>query len=351
MGPFPGDIPHPEKSGLFLYLNTNKKGVTLNLKMTAGRDLLRRLVSEWADVVVENFHPHVLPSLGLGYESLSKLQPRLVMTSISNYGQTGPYRDFEAEDINIQALGGIIKLTGDPDKAPNKLGGYFAEYTGGMYAATGTAIARYYASTSGEGQHVDISLLEPLATGLGPSLTAYGYMGAVSNRQGGGQDGWWPWGLFEAADGHVAIGIRREWMQVVQMMEDVPELADPKYDVASVRSDDRQVLDDLVAPSLKAMTKREFYAKAQSFGAPVGYCATAEDVFSEPHLSKRGYLHVVEHPEAGTITMPGLPWQSSGPATRVTRSPLLGEHNREIYCDTLGLSNDELLTLVREGVL
>src|SRR5262249_49861044 len=157
--PFPQDEPHPEKSALFLHLNTNKRGITLNLKTTAGRDLFKALVRE-VDILVENFSPRVMPSLGLAYESMEALNPRLVMTSISNFGQTGPYRDYRAQDIVIYAVGGPMQQTGVPGREPLKMAGNLMQYQGGAMAATATMVGLSAAQLQGIGQHLDVSLFE-----------------------------------------------------------------------------------------------------------------------------------------------------------------------------------------------
>src|SRR5919204_5999688 len=158
-GPFPQDEPHPEKSALFLHLNTNKRGITLNLKSTAGRDLFKALVRE-VDILVENFSPRVMPSLGLAYETVEQLNPGLVMTSISNFGQTGPYRDYKAQDLVIYAMGGPMQQTGVPEREPLKMAGNLMQYQGGAIAATATMVGLYAAQLQGIGEHVDVGLFE-----------------------------------------------------------------------------------------------------------------------------------------------------------------------------------------------
>ena len=159
IGPFFGDDPHPEKSGLFLYLNTNKRGITLDLKSDAGLNIFRRLV-ETADILVENFSPGVMDRLGLSYEALEKINPRLVMTSISNFGQSGPYRGFKSSELITDAMGGWMTIIGDPEREPLKPGGSQAQFVGGLFGALGTMTAFHGREVNGIGQHVDISLME-----------------------------------------------------------------------------------------------------------------------------------------------------------------------------------------------
>ena len=158
MGPFPGDIPHPEKSGLFLHLNTNKRSVTLDLKSKAGKKIARQLAAE-ADLVVESFRPGVMDRLGLGFEELRASNPRLVMTSISNFGQTGPYRDYKSSDIMVYSMGGEMHSTGLEDREPVKLGANVVLYQAGSVAAVGSAGALFLSQDDGPGQRVDVSIL------------------------------------------------------------------------------------------------------------------------------------------------------------------------------------------------
>src|SRR4029453_3004946 len=184
-GPFPGDVPHLEKSGLFLHLNTNKQSVTINLQHARGQALVRELVKQ-VDVVVENFAPRVLPALGLSYTDLEPLNPRLVMTSISNFGQTGPYRDWRAQDIVIYAMGGAMNLTGLPDRAHPQLALNLMAYQGGNVAAAATMTGVLGAGRLGTGQHIDVSLCEVHAGCIDrrtTSLLGYQYTGEPGYRE------------------------------------------------------------------------------------------------------------------------------------------------------------------------
>ena len=187
MPPFAGDDPHPDKSLPFLYLNTNKRSVTLDLKSETGRQILRRLADE-SDLVVENFRPRTMPSLGFTYESLSATNPSLVMVSISNFGQTGPYRDYEATDIVEYALSGLQYIFGDNDREPLKHGFNQAQFKAGTDAASAALIALFHRAMSGKGQWVDISIQECVATGLRDTTSAFAYTArlqvAPSKRSG-----------------------------------------------------------------------------------------------------------------------------------------------------------------------
>src|SRR3989454_7995353 len=207
LGPFPDDVPHPEKSGLFLHLNTNKESVTLNLKLLRGRQLFMRLVAK-ADVVVENFHPRVMTALGLDYPCLRPVNTRLVMTSISNFGQTGPYRDWRAQDIVIYAMGGAMNLTGLPDREPLRLALNLMAYQGGNVAATATMTGVLGAGRLGTGQHIDVALCEVHAGCIDrrtTSLLGYQYPGAPRNREESIGLGVYPVGVIPCQDGYIQV--------------------------------------------------------------------------------------------------------------------------------------------------
>ena len=203
MGPFFHDDPHPEKSGLVLYLNTNKRGITLDLKSRVGKEILQQLV-KGADVLVENFRPRVMDRLGFGYEELEKINPNLVMTSISNFGQTGPYRDYKTSELMTFGMGGKMLATGLPDREPQKLGLTVTIYQSGVSAAIAT-MAGFYAARYQDvrGQHIDVSMMETQAGSIDSrmqNMVAYQYTGRTALRVIGGGAGY-PGGAFACADG------------------------------------------------------------------------------------------------------------------------------------------------------
>jgi len=171
-GPFPDDMPHPEKGALFLYLNTGKKSITLDIAQRTGALFFRRLVEE-AEVVVESFPPGHLTELGLGYESLARIKPRLVMTSVTPFGQDGPYAGYRATNLTALAEGGQMAVTGEPDREPLKNGGYQAEYQAGLHAFAATAVAAFSADATEVGQHIDIAAMECMATALEPYVSSW----------------------------------------------------------------------------------------------------------------------------------------------------------------------------------
>ena len=220
----------PVESGAwFLYLNTSKKSVTLDLKSEKGKEIALKLISG-ADILVENFAPGVMERLGLDYKTLSAINPALVMTSISNYGQTGPYRDWKAAEINLYATGGLMNITGEPDQPPLKEGAPLAQLGAGQNAFVATMTALLHAEDTGEGQYIDLAIAEYATNVLENALMQYSYSGVEFTRVGNRGYGRAAWGIYPCQDGFVGIiaGPDQNWPEVANIMES-QELADPRF--------------------------------------------------------------------------------------------------------------------------
>jgi crotonobetainyl-CoA:carnitine CoA-transferase CaiB-like acyl-CoA transferase len=356
-GPFPHDEPHPEKSALFLHLNTNKRGITLALKTSAGKDLFLDLVRQ-VDVVVENFSPRVMPSLGLDYGTLEPLNPRLVMTSISNFGQTGPYRDYKAQDILIYGMGGAMHQTGVAERAPIKMAGNLMQYHSGTMAATATLVGVYGAQVQGIGQHIDVSLFETHAGTVdrrSTFLMAYAHAGEAMHRQGSGPQGMLPHGIYPCQDGYICIHVTSEWWpRLAQMLERPDLLTNPKFATPAARMhvEHQGEFDAFFYPWLLERTKQDIMERAQAARVLATAVNTPEDVLNDRHFQAREFFVEVAHPEAGGVTQPGPPFRMTETPWRIRRcAPQLGQHNEEIYGGMLGLSSEELVVLREQGVI
>ncbi len=352
MPPFAGDDPHLDKSLPFLYLNSNKRSITLNLKTDAGRGLLHRM-AESADIVVENFRPRSLPAMGITYESLSQNNPALVMVSISNFGQTGPYRDYEATDIVAYALGGIQYIFGSNEREPLKHAFNQAQYKAGTNAASAALIAMYHRMMTGEGQWVDVSIQESIATGLRDTTLAYAYTGAVKWRQPR-EAGEIPRSPVATSDGHVvpiAFG-GPNWDTIVEFLGS-EELADEKFATPELRVRNSTELDRIVSETFAAREKFDLFYRANRVrGLIYGVVQDASELRENPQYIHRDYFREISHPAAGVADMPGPPLNMEGtPWSLNSPAPTLGQHNREVYCDELGLSDDELARMKAEGVV
>lgn len=360
IGPFLNDEPHIEKSGVFLHLNTNKKSVTLNLKTEAGKKILLDLVRD-ADILVESFAPRVLASLGLDYDALTAVNPRLVMTSVSNFGGTGPYRDYKMSEITLYALGGVMYATGIANREPVKLGLTVEQVYAGNVCATATMGAFFSALGDGAGQHVDLSLFEIMVGNQDRAVQAhmtYAYTGVANVRAGGaGALGRniLPTGVYPTADGYVQLfTLQPHWDRICRLI-DRPDLIDDAYFTAPENfSGNAKVKAEFEAVLLEWLlqhTKREVMEKSQDVGYPCGAINTMEDVFADPHLQARGFFVEVDHPATGPLTYPGAPFKMTETPWRPGRAPLLGEHTREVLRDRLGYSDEDIVRLREHGAI
>jgi len=349
--PFHQDDPHPEKSGFFLYLNTNKRSVTLNLKTEAGKRILLDLARQ-SDVVVENFSPRVLPSLGLDYAALEQVNPRLVMTSISNFGQTGPYRDFKATEIVLDGMGGWSAIIGDPAREPLKPGGYQSQFVAGLFGAIGTVSGYYGAQASGAGQHIDLSIMEAVLYIQMYLTTQYSYDKVIRKRYGN-RVGPFPSGILPCKDGYIgAITVTAQKWPVLCEWMGMPELVnDPRFSTVPARALNINELDAIMIPWLLEHTQDELFREGQKRKLPFGIPMSTEMLLKSEHLRERGYFVEVDHPATGTVTYPGAQVKMGDLPYVLKRAPLLGEHNEEVYCGRLGLSKEDLVRLRQQGVV
>ncbi|MFQ5933032.1 MAG: CaiB/BaiF CoA transferase family protein [Dehalococcoidia bacterium] len=355
LGPFYEDDPHQEKSALFLYLNTNKRSVTLNLKVTSGQVILKELVKE-ADIVVENFSPRVMPGLGLDYSVLSEINPRLVMTSISNFGQTGPYRDYKASELVLFGMGGEMHSIGMEGREPLKEGGNVVQYEAGAIAADATLAALFAAERDDGGEHVDISIMETQLGGADrrhSTLLAYQYAGELSLQLAGWGPGFAA-GTFPCKDGYIEIaGGLIFFPRVIDMLGEPEFLKDPKWLEPGADRDPELVeeFDAFFLSWLMERTKREVWEAGQKARVLCGPLYTTADMLTDPHLSLRDFWQEVEHPFTSSVAYPGAPFHMFETPRQMRRpAPELGEHNEEAY-GHIGYSKDDLVRLRERGVI
>jgi len=354
-GPFPDDVPHPERSGLFLYLNTNKLGITLNLHAATGRAILKELLKD-ADVFIENRPPRLMEELGLDYASLSKVNRRLIATSITPYGKTGTYRDYKGYDLNAQLLGGCGGILGSPDREPLRFPGDLGSYQAAVNAAAATMVAILARHKDGLGQQVDISESEIMATlQRGQVVITFVFQGLKSQRlahRGSGR--MWPYGVFPCKDGYVAMVTIEEyhWPWFVKAMGSPEWATDPRWGDKFERMKRADEIEAHLIGWLMDHTKDEIMELAQRHRCPFVKVHNAHDLLQSPHLKARDYFVRVEHPEVGSLSYPGAPAKlSQTPWRMMQRAPLLGEHNEPIVCGRLGYSRNDLSDLRRAGVI
>ena len=328
--PFYHDEPHQEKSLPFLYLNTNKRSLTLNLKSEQGRAILLELLAD-ADALVENFAPSVMPSLGLDYETLRARNPRLVVASVSNFGQTGPWRDYRATEIVEYALGGLMYIFGAYDREPLKHALHQAQFKAGANLASATLMALYHQRLTGQGQRVDVSIQESIASALRDVTNNYTYTGAVRRRQPNHTGDLTR--LRAVSDGYVlpnpGLGASVDWQILVDFL-DAPELDDPRFDNASARLENAEALGEILDRIFAAKQKQEIFYAAHEKRFIYGVIDSPAETLDNPQIQARGYYVPVAHPDLGEITFPGAPFLMSGSPWQVnSTAPTLGQHNGE----------------------
>ena len=346
MGPFFKGDAHLEKSGLFLHLNTNKKGITLNLKSLTGLKIFKELVKD-ADILVESFAPGVLANLGLDYKVLEDINPGLITTSISNFGQTGSYRDYKATEIVLFAMGPHMITEGEPDLEPLRYPGYKAQYLAGTHAATATMGALIGSQSSGEGQEVDVSIIECLSSlpeGAGKMMGAV-FTGESVVRTGYRNEGVYPIGYYPCKDGavHVFGYTPAQWPRVVAWME-MPELLDdPRFADPQQKLENNGEFDVIFMEWMMEKTQAELFKSAQKHRLPVAPVNLINQVLEDPQFKARGAFVKIDHPVIGKTTYSGLPFKlPEVPSSPQQPAPTLGQHNHEVFCDQLGYDIQDL---------
>jgi CoA:oxalate CoA-transferase len=336
-------------------LNANKRAVTLNLKSPAGKDLLKQMVAR-ADVLLENFAPGMLDGLGVGYDVLKDINPRLIYATGTGFGISGPDRDNLAMDFTIQAASGIMSITGDPDGPPMKAGPTLVDFMGGihLYAAVMTALLQR--TTTGQGQLVEVAMQETIYPSLASSYDYHVRTGKVPPRAGNRQAGLAsaPYNAFQTKDGWVAVHVVTEahWQNLLRAMGREDLLDDPRFSTNPARTENMDATETLVTAWTIGLGKAEIVATAKRYRIPVAPVRNAVEVMNDPHMHERGMLQRVDHPSLGSIILPNSPLRLHG-ADRVdpVPSPLLGQHNMDVYGGWLGLGADGVEALKRAGAI
>ena len=361
MGPFasrPGVYrdqgTEPVEDGAWhLYLNAGKRSVGVDLKTWQGARVALELAGK-ADVLVENFAPGTLDRLGLGCEELRRVNPALVVTSISNFGQTGPYRDWRAAEVNLYAMGGLMNITGEPEQEPLKEGAPLAQLGAGQNAFAATMAALMYAEETGEGQQIDVSIAEYATNILENALMQYSYSGQEYTRVGNRGYGRAAWGIYPCRDGHVGIiaGPDHRWPEVARIMER-EELADPSFASRRGRQENADVVDALMLPWLIEHDKVDIFKAGQESGLGFSFVATMKDILEMEQLIARDYFVRLEHPAAGELSYPGAPiaCEPEAEAWVFQRAPLFGEHTGAALSDWLGCDSARLEELAAVGAI
>ncbi len=368
-GPFYHGEAHPEKSLHWLASNVNKRGITLDIETPEGQALFRRLAAT-SDIVIESFPPGYLDQLDLGYESLQQVNPWLILTSITPFGQHGPYRDYKASDLVLMSMGGITWLTGDPDRPPVNIGGPAqAFFFAGTYAVIATLLALYGRETSGNGQHVDVSIqqcLVPVTMNTIPHWTLNANLvGRAGNRRAGLTSGATQRQTWQCKDGYITLtiyggarGVKTnrpliEWMAEEKMAPDYLKAKDwAAFDLAKVTAEDWAAIEKPIAEFLLQHTRAELFEGALQRDLMLFPVYEIKDLLADRQLKAREFWVEANQPGLGNITGPGAFARCSETPVQIRRpAPAIGEHNLEIYRDELGISPERLLSLKQSKVI
>ncbi|MDR7481131.1 MAG: CoA transferase [Armatimonadota bacterium] len=368
-GPFCHDVAGPDRSLRWWAYNASKRGITLHLETARGGALLRQLAQR-ADFLVESFPPGYLDARGVGYRALAEANPRLIVTSITPFGQTGPRAHHRGSDLVAMATSGFMSLVGEPGRPPLRVSLPQAAMWAGMYAAAGTLVAHLYRQRTGRGQHVDVSTQASLLWALANAPAHWSLLREDLHRGGNFLVGRSVTGarmraLYPCRDGHINFILyggdagRRSNEAMVQWMTDAGAAPDwlqrldwTAFNVATSTQAEIDAIEEPIAAFLATRTKAEFAVESLRRGI-LGYpVADARDIHEDPQLAARAFWQAVDHPELGVaVTYPGPFARFSGGSCRIRRrAPGIGEHNDEIYAE-LGLGRDDLRLLREEGVI
>jgi len=354
--PFAGDEPHPEKSCLFLFLNSNKLGVTLDAGKEEGREIFRKLVAD-ADILVEDGPPGEMEKIGLGYDILHELNPGLIMVSITPYGRSGPNKDYKAYQLNLANHSGQAYLQPQPspnlERPPVKPGGHLTDYDSALMAAVAIVAAYYRKAITGRGQFIEISKQEAILNMQRVDTLMFANAGGSLNRSGvlnpipGG-------GVLPAKDGHVIISAPEDhqWDALMKFMGDPDWSREDWCKDRFVRAANAAAQKKLISQWMSQYPKEKIFREGQAVKVPVASVSTAEDLANSEQLQVRGFWGEMEHPAVGKIKYPASPYRFSKTPCQLRRpAPLLGQHNEAIYNHRLGYNRAGLARLREEGII
>jgi len=352
--PYPGDVPHPEKSGFFLYLNTSKKSLTLDPASPGGLEVFKRLIAD-ADILIENHRPGYLESIGLGYETLRALNPGLILTSITPFGQSGPYRDWKGTDLIEWAMSltgyNTPTLVDDVDKEnPLRAPGHAAEMMGATNAAAATMMALFHRDATGAGQWVDAPCWQATVNTSKLEMAAYSYVGIPFSRlRANVQVGLEP---LPCRDGYIYTlwAADSHWKALRTLLGDPPELVNEIFDTHAGRHENDDILRTLIRQNLAQHDMDHLVTEGQRLGLTIGPVHTVAQAAHHPHLEARGAFVEIDHPAAGSFKFPRSLVQMTATPPESIRAPLLGEHNVSIL-SRLGYTGEDLRRLQSAGVI
>lgn len=353
--PFLGGEPHPERSAIFLACNTNKRSITLDVTTPSGRALLLQLIAT-RDLVIESYTPGYLADLGLGYDMLREVNPRLILTSITPFGQTGPYRHYQGDDLIAQAMGGFLYTTGQGDRPPMGTALEQTAIVAARNAVIATMAALLQQRQAGVGQHIDVSVMEAVVSTPPSFIHQYSFTGVIAGRGFFSERAVMDGMHIPTRDGDVTLttaGTGGNPMEAWAEFLDEPRLREAKFSTGQGRAEHWQELLALIQAKLAQWQAHDFMQQAMDRRLVVGVVQTPEDVVHCPHLAARGSLVTLDHPEVGPLRYAGAGFLMDGqnPVDGGRAAPRLGEHNTAVYGGELGLSAEALAVLQAAGVI
>ena len=341
------------ESAYFASINRGKKSVTVDLRLGPGQDLVRRLAGQ-SDVLIENFRPGSMARFGLDYQTLCEACPSLVYVSVSGFGQTGPYAQRPAYDLVIQAMGGIASITGSPGGEPVRVGSSIGDLSASLFSVVGVLAALSRAQRTGEGQLVDISMLDCQIALLENAIARYFVGGEVPGPLGSRHPAITPFQFFAAADGHVVIAVGNEglWARLCQVLGRPELVDDPRFASNADRTENHPELEAALSEVLARKSVAEWEEALGAAGIPCGPIYNVEQLVADPQVAARQMLVQLSHPVAGEQTVPNSPLRfSDTPVQLAEPAPILGQHTQEVLGERLGLDAAELEELRRAGVI
>ncbi|MBV6417632.1 MAG: Succinyl-CoA--L-malate CoA-transferase beta subunit [Steroidobacteraceae bacterium] len=349
-GPFPGDVAHPEKSGLYFINNTNKRGVTCDVSVREGRELFARLL-RWADILIENHLPRQMRAWNLTFDEVQAINPDLVMISITPFGQTGPYSGWNGYDLNAFHLtGASSRYCGRPGEMPLEHGTFSADYYGAVAGAAWGMAAAFGRGVAGGGQQVDVSCAEAIAASFvgGQNIGLVAQEGRFDKRTGVGMPLGAPATIVPCKDGHVwMLALERgQWEGLCKVMGD-PEWARLEmFNDMYVRAQNADIMYSFIEEWTMQHSKMEIMEKCQAAGCPITAVFTIAEAAAQPHLAARDYFVDIDHPDLGRVRNLGAPFKMpASPGGPVRPAPRLGQHNDEVYGGLLSLQSAEIASL------
>ena len=341
------------ESAYFMSINRNKKSMTMNLKSPKAVELIKKMIPSF-DVVVENFRPGVMDKLGIGYEELRKINPKLIYASSSGFGYTGPYSQLPAYDLIVQGMGGVMSITGESEDNPQKVGSSIGDIFAGVFCAVGILGALEARHNTGKGQMVDVAMLDCQVAILENAVSRYLTTGVDPKPIGNRHPSITPFATFKTQDGfiNIAVGNDAIWEKYCDQIGEKALFGDERFKTNALRTSNWEALEPLLAAAMAKDTVASWIERLRKVGVPCGPINKVSQVLQDPQVIARDMILEVEHPKAGKQKIPGCPIKLSETPCKVeAASPLLGENTAEVLSEFLGLSVAEVCSLKEEGVL